>query len=196
MVGGDAAQRVAVVERLGAAPAERADRVDVREHGFADALQVVVGVRAPQRLGLLDGEPGRDVAVERVVRARLVRHDVDGRVASHELRQHLGGVAEQADRERAALRLCGGEPLERVVERARALVQVAGLDAALDPLDVDLDAQRAAARSCVTASGWAPPIPPSPAVTTSRPASEPPKRLRAIAANVSYVPWRIPCVPM
>ena len=35
VVGGDAAQRVAVVERLGAAPAERADRVDVREHGLA-----------------------------------------------------------------------------------------------------------------------------------------------------------------
>jgi hypothetical protein len=48
----------------------------------------------------------------------------------------------------------------------------------------------------VTASGWAPPIPPSPAVTTRRPLSVPPKRCRAIAANVSYVPWRMPCVPM
>ena len=48
----------------------------------------------------------------------------------------------------------------------------------------------------VTASGCAPPIPPSPAVTTSRPFSDPPKRLRAIAAKVSYVPWRIPCDPM
>ena len=37
----------------------------------------------------------------------------------------------------------------------------------------------------VTASGCAPPIPPSPAVTTSRPFSVPPKRLRATAANVS-----------
>ena len=37
----------------------------------------------------------------------------------------------------------------------------------------------------VTASGCAPPMPPSPAVTTSRPRSEPPKRFRAIAANVS-----------
>jgi hypothetical protein len=37
----------------------------------------------------------------------------------------------------------------------------------------------------VIASGWAPPIPPRPAVTTSRPASDPSKRLRPTAANVS-----------
>ena len=37
----------------------------------------------------------------------------------------------------------------------------------------------------VIASGCAPPIPPSPAVTTRRPRSVPPKHLRATAANVS-----------
>ena len=77
--------------------------------------------------------------------ARLVRHHVDGRAAPHELRQHLGGVAEQPDGERALLRPRGLEPGERVVERARALVEIARLDAALDPLHVHLDAQRAAA---------------------------------------------------
>ena len=45
--------------------------------------------------------------------------------------------------------------------------------------------QSAAPSSIVIASGCAPPIPPSPAVTTSRPASVPPNRLRAAAANVS-----------
>jgi hypothetical protein len=48
----------------------------------------------------------------------------------------------------------------------------------------------------VTASGWAPPMPPSPAVSVMVPASEPPNRFAATAANVSYVPWRIPRVPM
>ena len=48
----------------------------------------------------------------------------------------------------------------------------------------------------VTDSGWAPPIPPRPAVSTTRPRSEPPKCWRASSANVSYVPWRMPCVPM
>ncbi len=37
----------------------------------------------------------------------------------------------------------------------------------------------------VTASGWAPPMPPSPAVRVMVPASEPPNRLRATAPNVS-----------
>ena len=48
----------------------------------------------------------------------------------------------------------------------------------------------------VIASGWAPPIPPRPAVSVIVPASEPPKRRRAISAKHSYVPWRIPWVPM
>ena len=48
----------------------------------------------------------------------------------------------------------------------------------------------------VTASGWAPPMPPRPAVSTTRPRSVPPKCWRASSANVSYVPWRIPWVPM
>ena len=48
----------------------------------------------------------------------------------------------------------------------------------------------------VTASGCAPPMPPSPAVSVMVPASVPPKRLSATAANVSKVPCRIPCVPM
>ncbi len=48
----------------------------------------------------------------------------------------------------------------------------------------------------VTASGWAPPMPPRPAVSVTRPRSVPPKCWRASSANVSYVPWRMPCVPM
>jgi hypothetical protein len=48
----------------------------------------------------------------------------------------------------------------------------------------------------VTASGCAPPMPPQPAVSVSVPASVPPKRLAATAAKVSYVPCKMPCVPM
>ena len=36
----------------------------------------------------------------------------------------------------------------------------------------------------VIARGWAPPMPPNPAVTTSRPRREPPNRYRASAAHV------------
>ncbi len=48
----------------------------------------------------------------------------------------------------------------------------------------------------VTASGCAPPMPPRPAVRVTVPARLPPKRLAATAAKVSYVPWRMPWVPM
>ena len=48
----------------------------------------------------------------------------------------------------------------------------------------------------VTASGCAPPMPPRPAVRVMVPASVPPNRLSATAANVSKVPWRMPWVPM
>ena len=48
----------------------------------------------------------------------------------------------------------------------------------------------------VTASGCAPPMPPQPPVSVRVPARLPPNRARAIAPKVSYVPCRMPCVPM
>jgi len=48
----------------------------------------------------------------------------------------------------------------------------------------------------VMASGWAPPMPPSPAVSTRRPARLPPKWRPAHSAKVSNVPWTMPCDPM
>ena len=48
----------------------------------------------------------------------------------------------------------------------------------------------------VTASGWAPPMPPRPAVSVIVPASVPPNLLSATAAKVSKVPCRMPWVPM
>ena len=48
----------------------------------------------------------------------------------------------------------------------------------------------------VTASGCAPPMPPHPPVRVSVPASDSRPSDVATAANVSYVPCRMPCVPM
>jgi hypothetical protein len=48
----------------------------------------------------------------------------------------------------------------------------------------------------VTASGCAPPMPPSPAVSVIVPASEPPCLRRAISAKHSYVPCTMPWLPM
>ena len=44
--------------------------------------------------------------------------------------------------------------------------------------------------------GWAPPMPPSPAVSTNLPLRVPPKCLRAASAKVSYVPCTMPCEPI
>ena len=114
------------------------------DRALADASQVVVGVARAQRIGLLDGQPGGHVAVERVVRGGLVGDDVDVDIAADQLGQDLGGVAQQADRQRPPL-AAAPQPRQRVVEVGRALVEVAGLHAALDALQVDLDAQRGAA---------------------------------------------------
>ena len=57
--------------------------------------------------------------------------------------------------------------------------------------------QRIAAPAIVAASGCAPPIPPRPAVRIVFPLrSGEPKCFSPAAANVWYVPWRIPWVPM
>ena len=70
------AQRVAVVEDLGAAVLEADHRGAVRGHRGARAAHVLVGVLGPQALGLLERHAVGDVAAERVVRARLVGDDV------------------------------------------------------------------------------------------------------------------------
>ena len=67
--------------------------------------------------------------------------------APDELGEHLGGVAGEADRQRAPLAPSRIETPQRVIEVGRALVEIAGLDAPLDPLQVDLDAQRRSRRA-------------------------------------------------
>ena len=82
-----------------------------------------------------------------------------------------------------------------VLEGVGLLVEVAVLDAAGDPRLVD-SMQIATPSFMVTASGCAPPMPPSPAVSVIVPASVPPNCLSATAAKVSKVPCRMPWVPM
>ena len=106
--------------------------------------QVVVGIGAPQDVGLLDGHARRHVAVQWVVGTRLVGDDIDLNASPDQLRQHLGGVAREADRQAATVPTGSVKPSQSVVEVGGPLVQVAGLDPPLDPVQVDLDAQRRA----------------------------------------------------
>ena len=113
---------------------------------LARATQVLVGVALAQRRGRLDVEADRHVAGERVVRGRLVGDEIERLAAPRQLRHDLGGVAEQADRERPALARGGPHARERVVERLGRLVQVPRLEPAPDPLGIDLDAEDRRAR--------------------------------------------------
>jgi hypothetical protein len=56
--GGEPAQGVAVVERLGAGLLQQADGGHVRDGALAHAAQVVVGIGGAQGVGLLDAQPG------------------------------------------------------------------------------------------------------------------------------------------
>ena len=99
---------VAVVEGHGAAALEREHRPHVLGHRGLRAAHVVVGVARAQRERIGQGKPVGDVAVERVVGGGLVGDEVGVPAAPDELRQDVGGVADErhrtADRGRGASR--------------------------------------------------------------------------------------------
>ncbi|CAN0622259.1 protein of unknown function [Burkholderia multivorans] len=130
---------VAVVERRRAAFLQRQHRAHLHRHrllrGLHDALRIDLLRFAPLR----DGPALRQVAVDRVVRARLVGHAVRRDAARDDFREHVGCVPEQADRHRLAAALRVFDHRERFVERRRLLVDVAGLQAEVDARLVALD---------------------------------------------------------
>jgi len=67
------------------------------------------------------------------VRRGLVGDDVNGRVAGEQGREHVGGVAEQADGQGLALVLRRDGPADGVVDVVALLVEVAVLDPPGDP---------------------------------------------------------------
>ncbi len=152
-------------------------------HGLAgprgEAGRVLGGGVGHVLEGDADGQVG-----QRVVGGGLVGDDVDGGVHREQLRDQFGRVAEDADGQRPALVAGLGGELERVVEGVGPHVQVPVLDAALDGARIAVDADGDAS-FMVTARGWAPPMPPSPAVRVMVPARVPPNFLAATAAKVS-----------
>ena len=101
-------------------------------------------VRA-QRLGFAERQAVRDVAVQRVVRRRLVGHHVGREAAARERGEDVGGVAFERQGSGDALRLPALDALERLVEVVGALVDVARRQPAFDAGAVDLDHERDAA---------------------------------------------------
>ncbi len=102
------------------------------------AALVLLGIALAQLRRLVERHPGGDVAVERVVRGGLVGHEVHARATAHDLREDLGGVAEQADAARDALRLVLLGAAQRLVQIGDHLVEVAGVEPPLDARRVHL----------------------------------------------------------
>ena len=125
------ADRVAVVEDLGALVQEPDHRLHVPGHRLAGpvgellrlALRVVVPVGHVDPLGQVR---------QRVVRRGLVGDDVDLDAAPEQLGEHRGGVADDADAVRAPVRLGVQGQGDGLVEVVGHDVEVAVLDTAVE----------------------------------------------------------------
>src|SRR5687767_5709952 len=62
----------------------------------ARLTQILVGIPLAQLLRLVDGESRGHIAVQRIVRRRLIGNEVELLAPLHECRHDFGGVAEQA----------------------------------------------------------------------------------------------------
>ena len=71
----------------------------------------------------------------------LVGHDVGRNIVGQEARQNVGRVGDQPDRQRSASSTSLDAATHGIGVVRGELVEVAGLDAALGPLGVDLDAE-------------------------------------------------------
>jgi len=107
---------------------------------------VFLGVALPQPSGRLQRHPVRHIAVERIVRARLVGEHVGQDAAGDQLRQHVGGVADQPDRERPFVGPRRVQLGQSIAQVPRNLVAIAAGDALLNSRRIDVDAQEASAR--------------------------------------------------
>jgi hypothetical protein len=113
----------------------------VRDDRRARTSHVLVRIGRAQCRRFVDREPLRDVPGQRIVRGGLVGDEIEVLAARRELRNEVRRVAEQPDRQRAAVACRAPDARQRVVERIGGLVEIPRLQTALDPLRVDLDAE-------------------------------------------------------
>ena len=162
---GLAADIVAVVEGLRPSLPELEHGLDVGGHRDVGPPDVVGRVLDPEGQRVLIGETVGNIAVELVVGRSLVGQDVRRDAPADELGQDVGGVPEERDRKRHPL-------LHGLPGQAQGLVQTAGHDVDIARIEPPLGCDRGSTSTTmatpsfmVTARGWAPPIPPRPAVT-------------------------------
>ena len=136
------AQIVAVVEHDRASVLQGHHRRDVLDHRGGCAAHILgrIGLAQCQRLGVLDS--GGHIAAQGIVGAGLVGDHVGHNPAHHQLAEDLGGIAKQADRQRTAFAPRLIDQGHRLFERIDRHIEIAGLQAPLHTLRIDLDHQR------------------------------------------------------
>ncbi len=133
---------VAVVEDDAAALFEREHRAHVLGHRRHRPRDVGVRIAFAQPLRVVERQAVGHVAVQRVVRRRLIGQDVGRDAARDQRRQHVGGVAAQADRARDPIARPAADAIERLVEAVGGFVEIPRGEPALDPLRIDFDDER------------------------------------------------------
>ena len=98
-------QVVAIVENVASHPDELDHRPDVRHDRLGRQPQVLLRIPLAQPARLLERDLRRDVTRQRIVCGGLVRDQVERLAARDELRQDVGRIRTQRDRERPSF--CG-----------------------------------------------------------------------------------------
>ena len=128
---------VAVVERNGPGGLEGEHRSHVRRDARARAPHIVIRRSASQCGGGGERQAGGDIAVQRIVRRRLVRHDVGLEAAPHQLGQHVGAVSNEPDRDSGSVSPSVLAPRQRLIDRSCRAVEIAGLETTLHARGID-----------------------------------------------------------
>ncbi len=189
-------QVVAVVEDDGAGALKVEHRPNVVRHRAARTALVLIGLGRAQELRIGERDLGRDIASEGVVGGGLVGDEIEVLSGSGPRRLDLGCIPDERDRGRFRPRRGVTRPCERLARVVREPVDVADLESAAGAC---LDRLRSRGRPRRSSSPRAAARRPCHRVRPSAsrcPRSDPPKCWRAASANVSYVPWRMPWVPM
>src|SRR6266480_20159 len=89
------------------------------DNRLPSAAEVLVRIVGSKLSGCLNGQPSREVARQRIMRGGLVGDEIEVLASAGELRDDLGRVPLQADRQGPALGGGCADTRERVVERDR-----------------------------------------------------------------------------
>src|SRR5205807_3375238 len=106
---------IPIIEDHATGPEEVEHRPDVNRDRLPGPLQIFLRIASPELGRRLDRQTLWNIAPERIVRARLVRHHVRSDPPPYEFGMDLRAIADQADRERRPPRFRSKGLLESLI---------------------------------------------------------------------------------